>query len=261
MVIHSKFKDYYDPIARVYPDKTLVYRRFTDESRFRRIPSIDNLIGDGRDTVISSISIMLDTQVLGFCGKFYPIFSFFQLPPTGGDKITYSTSMIDKIPSTLSLCIKNNFTTMDSLRDVIDQEKSFIKKLEGKEKYRYSYMGRYDVTKKSLLELSSKLLKLNLIDIFFELNTPIFLYGHNKLVVNPRLGELGFASIFNPISAYQEISMFLGGVLGRRDQTPATSGDDKVIRDAKGFDNMSFKKYSPGKKANRAQNKLRKRGI
>jgi hypothetical protein len=51
-------------------------------------------------------------------------------------------------------------------------------------------------------------------DLFFKLGNPIFQIDNKKLIINPSLRRYKFYKIINAFTAYQEISMFLGGVLG-----------------------------------------------
>jgi hypothetical protein len=59
--------------------------------------------------------------------------------------------------------------------------------------------------------------------------------------------------IFSSITAFQEIHMYLGGVLGFG--TPHVPvPDNRTMRDIKGFDNWSFKKRPSEKKRRKKKN-------
>ena len=78
---------------------------------------------------------------------------------------------------------------------------------------------------------------------------------------NPVLRDLEFQRVMDPFTAFQEIAMFLGGVLAVEDKAPLRAGSDEVVARQKGFDEWSFRTMSPGqKKLNRRANRLRKRG-
>lgn len=81
-------------------------------------------------------------------------------------------------------------------------------------------------------------------------------------VVNPELEDIGFVRVIDPFTTYQEISMFLGGVLTTRETSTTTVGSDKVIIAQKGFDPVeSFRIKAPGsKKIQRKLNRERKKG-
>jgi len=92
-------------------------------------------------------------------------------------------------------------------------------------------------------------------DMFVDLGLPVFVYSYfmdrHYFKANPQLSRFGFASVFDPWTTYQELAMFVGGVLPRNNGGTVEITDDKVIRDAKGHDNTSFKMPSPGKKVRR----------
>ena len=78
---------------------------------------------------------------------------------------------------------------------------------------------------------------------------------------NPCLKDLDFVRVMDPFTAYQEIAMFLGGVMAEQDKAPLRTGSDEVIAQQKGFDEWSFRTSSPGqKKTNRKVNRERKKG-
>jgi len=83
--------------------------------------------------------------------------------------------------------------------------------------------------------------------------------GAYVVQANPRLAALDFQRQVPASTAYQEIAMYVGGVLPKRG--PAVQEiSDAIMRDEKGFDAQSFKNVSPGeRKARRRENKQRKR--
>jgi len=87
-------------------------------------------------------------------------------------------------------------------------------------------------------------------ELFFKLNTPVYLIDGSEIIINPNLRELNFHKFKDPFTTYQDISMFMGGVLSNTG--PKTINiKDKDMLFKKGFDNTSFKTISPGKKFNR----------
>ena len=61
--------------------------------------------------------------------------------------------------------------------------------------------------------------------------------------VNPfTLKQLGFAKAVDPYTAFQELSMWIGGVLGGTSPEIVTIKDDKTLIEGHGFDNrFSFR--------------------
>ena len=71
------------------------------------------------------------------------------------------------------------------------------------------------------------------------------MYSHEDKTfeVNPyTLKQLGFAKALDPYTAFQELSMWIGGVLGGTSPEIVTIRDDKVLIENHGFDNrFSFR--------------------
>jgi hypothetical protein len=69
--------------------------------------------------------------------------------------------------------------------------------------------------------------------------------GHNERTfrVNPSdLKRLGFAKALDPYTAFQELSMWIGGVLGGTSPEIVVIKNDKVLLESHGFDNrFSFR--------------------
>lgn len=92
-----------------------------------------------------------------------------------------------------------------------------------------------------------------LLKIFVEKNTPVFIYGNyldgkyepgksKELIINPRLKNWGFQSVKDPVSAFQEIYMYISGVLGVPER-PTVKISDKEMAKKKGHDGeFSFRK-------------------
>ena len=85
----------------------------------------------------------------------------------------------------------------------------------------------------------------NLIDLHHETGVPVIMYeniNNNKTIVyNPVLKEIAFYKAVDPFQAFQEISMFISGVLGGNSPKMVELSDE--MRIAKhGFDDKSFRK-------------------
>jgi hypothetical protein len=102
---------------------------------------------------------------------------------------------------------------------------------------------------------------LNLINIFIEINSPIFIikneflgytlskrcYSGYNLIINPCLRDFKLQCSFDPFTAHQEIEMFLNNQLVINQDSNIDMTDD-LIRDSKGFDKYSFKQHGPKKR-------------
>ncbi len=95
-----------------------------------------------------------------------------------------------------------------------------------------------------------------------EYNTPAFVYDcdwsednfggnyRHSFVINPKLKDLQFYKVFDAFTAFQEISMFLGGVLGVGEKE-IIEIEDKYKIGQHGFDKWSFRKEPTKKKGRR----------
>ncbi len=70
--------------------------------------------------------------------------------------------------------------------------------------------------------------------------------GNHKIRFNAALSSVAFYKVFDPYTAFQELDMFISGVM-TRDGNPMAGISDIDLRDKHGFDKMSFKK-APTKK-------------
>jgi hypothetical protein len=103
------------------------------------------------------------------------------------------------------------------------------------------------------------ILSYNALPIFRELKVPVFVYdgdfgrttfdkkrrGYNnhkpKFFINPLLKNYEFYKVFDTFQAFQEISMFMGGVLGAGEKEITVVADKYKIAQH-GFDKYSFRK-------------------
>lgn len=84
--------------------------------------------------------------------------------------------------------------------------------------------------------------------------------GERWVQTNPRLADFEFQRLIDPLTAWQEIQMYLGNELAEPDIAPQTVGDDRVLAASKGFDDQSFRTQAPGqKKLARKLNRARKK--
>jgi hypothetical protein len=104
--------------------------------------------------------------------------------------------------------------------------------------------------------------------IFQDLGVPVFLviptsrYGareKNQLILNPKLENIGVPQFIDSYTAYQELSMYVGGVLTTEKEIVKIT-DDKILAAKHGYDKHSFRQVAPGeKKARRKLNRERKK--
>lgn len=246
MRIISNFQDYMDGVQVYGMDKTITWKRVTKEidrpDKFRipkkcGLPMPHYLRGSfwwGEKIPVRGI--------LGFCGKLYPV---------------YLLIGSDDMPIEGFSTAKNFFAYVERLK-----QEDYNSGLEPYARVRKRNMRWYElgsVFTQPDIEYVFGNTKEDL-DIFTEVGVPVFLSyfvfckapGVNKFILNPCLKELGFQSKVEPYTAYQELSMFIGGVLANN-QDPPDVISDELKAHAHGFDKRSFRQDSPGKKAKRRQ--------
>lgn len=230
MLIVSKFKDYYDSVAfSKGVDKTIVYGRKNDSVAERQFyqyygkkeiyfPSYENrpwnrLQGRKRrgDGPIKSF----DAHIIGFCGRLYPMLAIEHWGPNGETVVSHSYDIDD-----IEVLHKKHCSTF----------------------YPF-YLYKNLLTDRRVL------------DLFVKHKTPIFrlagaevnLWGRpqkegRNLELNPELKQFGFFRIVDAYTAFQEVEMYISGVLGVDSQKPVEVSDRSKI-EGHGFDyRTSFRK-------------------
>lgn len=243
MYIISKHKDYYDGVAgSMGIDKTIVYERHqTTVDNHLEIPNEFKETGGHRrnyDNPIYNIGYsdldlkkskkysFVSTFLIGFCGKLYIGWRFFY-------KVRKDHMPFDE-------------TVADIVYDY-DVAKEYLKETYWKHNLvdDVKYVETYDA-----------------INIFRKFNTPVFAFEFNEnkieyyngtfisnggLSINPVLKNFEFYKIFDAFLAFQEIQMFLSGVLGSG-ENDIVEVEDKYKIAQHGYDDWSFRKEPEKKK-------------
>jgi len=167
---------------------------------------------------------------IGFCGKIYT-----------GIMFELDGTLVNKNHKYKQFCY--------SINDVDKLFKKYTTKTEKKKYIKEKHFGH------TLKYLKTKLTTTPIMiscDLFFKYNTPCFAIlpsdssREDKLIISPTLKDYQFTKVFDPYTAFQEIEMFISGVLGENKE-PSTI-DDKSMLYKKGFNDMSFKTYKGTKK-------------
>jgi hypothetical protein len=241
MLIISKKKDYYDSVVGTTGiDKTIIYDRETKEFEGDDIPIIferkRGYWGLSRTKTpfhqMNYHHIKKEFQnicnehayfIIGFCGKLYIGWKLYGVINSNDEvstEFTYNNEYMKKILEDKS---------WDGiLSDSIDYVQSF-----------------------------------NALQIFRDLKSPAFVYDsdygrthyykkrnnnhHSKFIVNPLLKNYEFYKVFDTFQAFQEVSMFIGGVLGAGEKEITVVADKYKITQY-GFDKFSFRKDKEVKK-------------
>lgn len=239
MYIISKRKDYYDGVAGTTGiDKTIVYNRQiieVDEKDYPRVFQRYNAFSNKNPSPfnkIGSVDVKYELRaagvyghaaifIIGFCGKLYvgcKLYSEGETDASYGGKKLITTITYD----------------MENLKGLLQD---------------YGWSGKFEDNLNYVLTYDP-------IEIFREFNSPVFVYdndygrtyfpnsnwsNNHKFFINPLLKEYQFYKVFDAVQAFQEISMFLGGVLGKGEKEIVEVADKYKIGQH-GFDKWSFRK-------------------
>lgn len=217
MLIVSKFHDYYDTALSTGVDKTIVYER--KEWRLK-IPDFFRT----KDTYTKRFVFSyygkesLNFNIIGFCGKLYPLLTYKE-DLWCGDKIT-------------------NFYNFHDFENFLIEKKV---KISGGE----NYFVYENVEKRwnKLIEFCNKdhekFFLDNKIVCFVTDNSD---YRNPVLRINCCLKKYDFVKVKDPYTAFQDIMMYISGVLGTPNR-PMIEIEDVVRLEAHGFDKkISFRK-------------------
>ena len=234
MRIISKFHDYYDTALGYGADPNVLYLRNEEEIDIKVPDKPWNRYWDWR-----FLRGEVEHVIIGFCGKLYPAFVMTYVP--------------DDAPSP-------EFTVTTIAYTPLEYE-TYVKTRVPKQNRVWAF-ERYNSPKDKKRVMDRFFAGTDyghLLDVFRDKRVPAFVYflksgkftPHlTNCVLNPCLKDLEFYRIFDSFRAFQEISMYISGVLGVGEpKTVEISNDD--MRDKKGFDDKSFKQTSPGKKRKR----------
>jgi len=215
MKIKSSFKDYYDSVVSSGFDQECLYVR--EEEHFV-IPHGKDFVRSAYFSVLKSPFVSIHLGYLGFCGNIYPYIEI--------DSIFFWTaeSLVSFIESKNLKVKKDRQLFNSSLYVRLDEE----------------YSIRYFFENKPKLE-----------NIFYDKNIPIFFIELNdkndRIVLNKNLKEINFMKIKDPYQCYQDLYMFISGVLkSKENETVQISDQDKISKH--GFDKWSFRKKGKNSK-------------
>jgi len=261
MRIISKFFDYYDKALAHGIDPKLVYVRETKqvdvgsisykESNKHNLRTnsevfrLADTIGNAFNFVCQEVCL-----VVCFCGRMYPVynFNFGHSESLKGYKHYYSIESLraDVFSKAFEDKLFEDFGydgtayTLSDLRKVLNNEKNHL------------YWG--DSVK--IEEFDSYIGKEIGDDIFRHFDVPILAIpakGRSrdiKVTLNPRLNEIDFIKVVDPVTAFQEISMYLGSNLAKQ-KDPDVKLSDEVKAEIHGFDKWSFRRPKDTRKRKR----------
>lgn len=261
MKIISKFHDYYDTILAYGFDDSIYFNRvqsketinITELSSFDKIksaaPNIRRMYNNNSYPALNWIFI-------GFCGKIYPcIRVYYPMDSiTGKDNIFYCYSAQEIIDSITERKLEGwKQLINDGLKTSPKGSSNFNRNHQVNFKAIQTYFDDYtgiDIGNES----------------FHKFKTPLFLIKTDRtyngwfrsieltITLNPCLKDVSFFKVKDPYTTFQDIDMFFSGVLGNT-EVDTVQINDTDMRDAKGFNNGSFKTRPGTKKPRRKKDK------
>lgn len=219
MRIIATDKDYYDCIQAHGQDRSLIYFRKPEEVHFKwgkwPFPAMD---------AWWFWDYNITQYMIGFCGKIYPILELYLRSERDNGRKCFG---IDEVDAFVERSLKSGQTrayhgqTFSGLRRGGKQRKQFAQFFETCKKQQNSYT-----------------------DYFLEKRCPIFVakysnYKEGIITYNALLRQYDFIRVFDPYSAFQEISMFMGGMAMPEKVMPVIS--DKLKIHSRGFTDQSFR--------------------
>jgi hypothetical protein len=246
MLIVSDFHDYYDGMMKHGVDKAVVYQRKVEEINFRDkdtrlkksdFPFIEELHDKARMYLPWQRGGILEYDanwiMVGVCGRMYAAIDL--------ERTTFGVN--DKRPERFTAYSLASITSFVRQHFSKHSQERFFKEPDRFRKKR-DPMGAFDHL--GVQTFFDFCYKMERVDFFRKINAPVGIYIDRprnqipNLIINPRLADWSFQKIMDPHTIYQEISMFISGVLGVG--SPATveiSNEDMAAK--KGFDKKSFR--------------------
>jgi hypothetical protein len=222
MKIIAKYKDYYDIGQRSFDD-TILYVRVPERIMSSNDPSdyanFSDLIGHAftyRDSTRGRlIEITIHTVTIIFCGKVYPSVEMSTYGVSDADGYHYSFDSLEAALAKFGLDFKTISRT------------SFPRNLNSIKEY---FSNNQNVHS----------------DLCAEYKSPIVTitngrYNHVSVTKNDILSQYQFFKVLDPYSAFQELEMFLGGIMAPENKKMIEISDRYKIEEH-GFDKWSFKK-------------------
>jgi hypothetical protein len=249
MKIISKFKDYYDGVQSLGMDTQVIYFRaadtidIPDPELFAAIFNKHLEYGGHLDMRSNAChrygNVHIIKVLLGFCGILYECYTVIEF--TDLDKLTQlhfhvKDDLLEYLHS------KSSDFFLDDLRYYAPRAQRERKKIKWQD---------------AIPELGLPDTKATCDNLFHALQQPIFLYpayiynaefwktsGWSRmikklqgkdLVINPRLHDLNFQKVKDAYQCYQELDMYLSGVLGKKENHIDTRTNIEKVR-SHGFD-------------------------
>lgn len=220
MLIISKFKDYYDHGVAFGVDKKVVYTRHTEKVEYREVrPFMKDVLSKCpkhlyQSNSRNSLDKVPQIFVVGFCGNIYVGMVMY---------LRKNSGVIGYLPEYVP-------TYCYSEEDVAE---FYAKHHPGVTPPNFEKRRFRDATCYTSYPYQKP---------FDTLGCPAFVYADGDLLTNPKLSDYRFHRKVAPMDAFQELSMYLPGVLLNTEDPAGAPLTDAGKALSKGFDKHSFRK-------------------
>lgn len=248
MIIKSNFRDYYDGVARNGADRSIRYIRTAVKSELDRTFTFDMLEGFYRTHVDpdKGDSFYIAYKLIGFCDTLFPLYEFTR-PANLGNRgkaeayFCYSYEHVEdfvaKHLGSESLDYFHNGNKKD--RRFGSRASLWTQKISGTSVR--EWFERWELEKPKYKGLNTR----HKCPVIAAWNDSVMtekrgLRRFTILEQNARLQPYDFMRVKDPVSAYQDIYMWLSNHANPNPTIPHVSDEDLII--AKGFDKFSFRK-------------------
>jgi hypothetical protein len=250
MKIHSKFNDYYDSAMAHGVDDHLHWIRNVEEINLATPAgswSKERGLAEKYPFFVTDIykeaPVPLQTRpnwnsnwalkFVGVCGKIYPVYEYMKYNSHQDNEYFYAYT-VDDVVKVITAC-----------------EPEKLKMFMRKQTKKTIWFSREEFVYGTVCRYLDKYSGSDLFDEYFvEHNTPVFVIDPDAqksgkarkavLYLNAELKPLAFAKVMDPYTAYQEIEMYMSGILGLT-EPDIVNVQDRYLAESKGFDKWSFK--------------------
>lgn len=247
MRIISKFKDYYDSSIGYGIDPLVVYKRFDQRYELQRLSwrlrgsdsTEDQIVKDIRKVLPKPDRIcgeLFSHVYVGFCGKIYTGLAYHV--GSDPDVPVRATTYWDG----LMRHYETRWQYAWSERDVPAAELTQSRV----EKFSRGFMQCESM--QEWFERNDSARTIANTDVFTKYGIVSFVLHDGALITDGPLTQVRFQRVMDNFTAFQEISMFVSGVLGSANDVEPEPITDELRAQTKGFDKRSFRKDPTKKK-------------
>lgn len=259
MKIISNFKDYYDGIQKYGSDSQIRYRRITEKGNIKphlppvtyvRFPAIKK-----ENSLLPELSVRAFTSKENVNLQFEPFIVFFCNKMYTGIRTLYQKDLSLKADLEIKWAFQYSYTYAAFLAECERLKFDYVT-LRASSTRMFSFRKSEAAETEEFFALSGTLIptQSSIATLMVSLQVPVLYFqshgtGNCKeptFTHNPELFKIDFIKVMPPYLAFQELEMYIGGVLSAP-ETPMIPITDKDRIQQRGFDKWSFRKM-PTKK-------------